>query len=161
MLEEVGIPVRLVSSSWDVHRDTLDACNAPNRSATSSPAECSYNLYRMGWVMDYADPSSILDVVFSPRSAFQYTGWESPAYEELMQQARAETDQAARTELYHQAERLLLNEEVVVAPLQFYDRTLLVKSGVAFDYPAFGAPQLQYWRLPSPFSSDLCRRVTG
>ncbi len=150
MLEEVGIPVRLVSSSWDVHRDTLDACNAPNRSAAGSPAECSYNLYRMGWVMDYADPSSILDIVFSPQSAFQYTGWASPAYEELMQQARAETDQAARTELYHQAERLLLNEEVVVAPLQFYDRTLLVKSGVAFDYPAFGAPQLQYWRLPSP-----------
>ncbi len=150
MLEEVGIPVRLVSSSWDVHRNTLDACNAPNRSAASSPAQCSYNLYRMGWVMDYADPSSLLDVVFSPRSAFQYTGWESPAYEELMLKARVETDEAARTELYREAERLLLNEAAVVAPLQFYDRTLLVKSGVTFEYPAFGAPQFQYWRLPSP-----------
>jgi ABC-type oligopeptide transport system substrate-binding subunit len=65
-----------------------------------------------------------------------------------MLKARAETDEAARTDLYRQAERLLLNEAVVVAPLQFYDRTLLVKSGVEFEYPAFGAPQLQFWKLP-------------
>lgn len=148
MLEEVGIPVRLSSSSWNVHRDSLDACSAPSRSAVRSPAECAYNLYRMGWVMDYADPSSILDVVFSPTSSFQYTGWESPAYEELIAKARAEIDEAARVELYHQAERILLNEEAVVVPLQFYDRTLLVKAGMEFEHPAVGAPQFQYWKLP-------------
>ena len=60
MLEAVGIPVRLVSSSWNVYRDALDACNKPNRAAASrTPAQCPYNLYRMGWVMDYADASSL------------------------------------------------------------------------------------------------------
>ena len=72
MLEEVGIPVKLVSSQWPVYRDSLDACNKPNRGAAAkTPAECSYNLYRMGWVLDYGDPSSLLDVVFGPKSAFQ------------------------------------------------------------------------------------------
>jgi oligopeptide transport system substrate-binding protein len=148
MLEEVGIPVRLSSTRWNVHRDSLEACSGPNRRVVRSPAECAYNLYRMGWVMDYADPSSILDVVFSPSSSFQYTGWKSPAFDELLTKARAETDEGARTELYRQAERLLLNEEALVVPLQFYDRTLLVKAGLEFEYPAFGAPQLQYWKLP-------------
>jgi oligopeptide transport system substrate-binding protein len=141
MLEEVGIPVRLSSGSWDVHLGSLEACR-------EAPADCTYNLYRMGWVMDYADPSSILDVVLSPKSAFQYTGWESPEYETLMAQARAEPVEAERAELYRQAERLLLNDAAVIAPLQHYDRTLLVKKGVEFDFPAFGASQFQYWKLP-------------
>jgi oligopeptide transport system substrate-binding protein len=148
MLERVGIPVRLSSTSWNVHRDSLDACHASPRRVVRAPAECSYNAYRMGWVMDYADPSSILDVVFNPTSSFQYTGWESPTYEELMDQARSEPDEAGRTEQYREAERLLLNEAAVVVPLQFYDRTLLIKDGLEFEYPTIGAPQLQYWKLP-------------
>jgi ABC-type oligopeptide transport system substrate-binding subunit len=149
LLEEVGIPVRLVSSSWDVYLASLNACNKPNRpDAAHSPAECSYNLYRMGWVMDYADPSGILDMVFSPRSAFQYTGWQSEEYEKLLIKALAEQDEARRNELYRAAEKILLNEAVAVVPLIHYDRTLLIKEGVVFEYPPFGAPDLQYWRLP-------------
>ena len=92
MLEAVGIPVRLVSSSWNVYRDALDACNKPNHaSASKTPAQCPYNLYRMGWVMDYADASSLLDVVLSPKSAFQYTGWQSADYEKLMARGRRRT----------------------------------------------------------------------
>ncbi len=156
MLEEVGIPVRLVTSSWDVYLGRLDDCNAaravttpPSQGASvSAPETCSFNLYRMGWVMDYADPSAILDAVFSPRSAFQYTGWQSKLYEETLAKALAEPDEAKRAELYRAAEKILLNDAVVVVPLQHYDRSLLVKRGVVFEYPPFGAPNLQYWTLP-------------
>ncbi len=149
MLEAVGIPVRLVSSNWDVYRDALDACNQPNRAgAAKTPAQCSYNLYRMGWVLDYADPSSILDVVLSPQSAFQYTGWQSADYEKLMAEAVAEPDEARRAELYGQAERILLNDQVAVIPLQYYDRTVLVKDGVEFNYPPFGPPRFKDWKAP-------------
>jgi oligopeptide transport system substrate-binding protein len=149
MLEQIGIPVRLTDSNWAVYRGALDACNQPNRAeAAKSPAQCSYNAYRMGWVMDYADPSSMLDVVFNPKSAFQYTGWQSPEYEQLLTQALAEQDQAKRSELYRQAEKILLNDVVAVVPLQHYDRTVLVKDGVTEEFPPFGAPNLQYWKLP-------------
>jgi oligopeptide transport system substrate-binding protein len=149
MLEAVGIPVRLVSSSWNVYRDALDACNQPNRaSASKTPAQCPYNLYRMGWVMDYADASNLLDVVLSPKSAFQYTGWQSADYEKLMAEAAAEPDEARRTELYSQAERILLNDQVAVIPLQYYDRTVLVKNGVEFNYPPFGPPRFKDWKAP-------------
>ena len=149
MLEAVGIPVRLVSSSWNVYRDALDACNQPNRAAAAkTPAQCPYNLYRMGWVMDYADPSSLLDVVLGPKSAFQYTGWQSADYEKLIAEAAAEPDEARRAELYGQAERILLNDQVAVIPLQHYDRTVLVKDGVEFNYPQFGPPRLKDWKAP-------------
>jgi oligopeptide transport system substrate-binding protein len=167
MLEEVGFPVRLVSSKWEVYRDALQACNpasarqsptaagasatkqpAAKPAATKTPPGCAYNLYRMGWVMDYADPSSMLDVVFSPKSTFQFTGWQSADYEKLIEQARAEPDEAKRNELYGQAERILLNDEVAVVPLQYYDRTVLVKDGIEFEYPPFGPPLLKYWSVP-------------
>jgi oligopeptide transport system substrate-binding protein len=85
-------------------------------------------------------------MVFSPKSAFQYTGWQSKKYDELLAQALAEKDEARRIELYKTAEKVLLNEDVVIVPLQYYDRTLLVKAAVQFDYPAFGPPNLQYWQ---------------
>ena len=149
MLEAVGIPVRLVSSNWNVYRDALDACNQPNRAgAAKTPAQCPYNLYRMGWVMDYADPSGLLDVVLGPKSAFQYTGWQSADYEKLIAEAAAEPDETRRAELYGQAERILLNDQVAVIPLQHYDRTVLVKDGIEFNYPQFGPPRLKYWKAP-------------
>lgn len=146
MLEQVGIPTRLNLSKWPVYRSSLDACNKPNHiAATRTPAECAYHLYRMGWVMDYADPSALLDMVFSPRSAFQYTGWQSKKYDDLLGQALLERDEGKRLELYRAAEKVLLNEAVVIVPLQFYDRTLLIKEGVQFDYPQFGPPNLKDW----------------
>jgi len=156
MLERAGIPTRLVSSKWEDYLTALEACNPaaslrkPDRTgATGRPADCSYNLYRMGWVMEYADPAGILSAVFSPKSAFQYTGWQSKPYEELLAKALAEPDEATRTDLYRQAEKILLNEAVAVIPLQYYDRTILIKAGVTFDYPPLGAPNLQFWRLPA------------
>nr|HID12874.1 hypothetical protein [Anaerolineae bacterium] len=35
-------------------------------------AGCTYNAYRMGWVMDYADANNIVNEVFHPDSPFQY-----------------------------------------------------------------------------------------
>ena len=85
-------------------------------------------------------------MVLSPKSAFQYTGWQSADYEKLMAEAAAEPDEARRAELYGQAERILLNDQVAVIPLQYYDRTVLVKNGVEFNYPPFGPPRLRIGR---------------
>ncbi len=147
MLEAIGIPVQLVSSRWEQYLAALESCNKPvEAGAARSPAECSYHLYRMGWVLDYADPSSMLQVL-SPRSRLQYTGWSSADYDRLLAEAAAEPDVSRRATLYRQAEALLVREAVIFIPLQHYDRMVLVKHGVAFDFPLFGPPHLQYWRL--------------
>ncbi len=148
MLEAIGIPVRLASSRWEQYLAALERCNRPGEAPADRPAgQCSYNLYGMGWVMDYPDPSSMLQV-FAPGSRFQYAGWSSADYEKLLAQALVEQDGARRAELYRQAEHLLLREAVAFVPLQHYDRMVLVKRGIAFEFSLFGPPHLQYWRLP-------------
>lgn len=147
MLEVAGIPVRLVSSRWEQYLAALESCNKPVEvAAARSPGECSYHLYGLGWVMDYPDPFSMLQV-FGPRSRFHYTGWSSTDYDRLLAQASAEQDENRRAGLYRQAEHLLLRADVVVVPLQHYDRLVLVKHGITFEFPLFGPPCYQYWRL--------------
>ncbi len=147
MLEAVGIPVRLVGADWDTYQGMLDACARPNRAdAPRSPAECGYGMYGLGWALEYADAASLLETVFGPASPLQYMGWRSKAYTDSLAAARREGDEGRRAEVYREAERLLLTD-VAVVPLLHYDRTLLVKAGLRFEYPPLGVPDLQFWEM--------------
>jgi oligopeptide transport system substrate-binding protein len=151
MLEAVGIPTRLVTSSWDNYTGALSACRMGSHAgtvpATRTPAPCTYGLYRAGWIMEHADPLGLLGDVLGPASAMQYSGWQSEKYTALLAQAAGERDDERRADLYRQAELLLLQEAVFV-PLQYYDRTILAKPGLKLEFAPFGPPSLQYWQLP-------------
>ena len=116
--------------------------------AADDVGACEYNAYRMGWVMDYGDPQNQLQVVFAPSSTFQYTGWESERFDELMGLAGTEFDTATREAYYMEADQILSGEEVAIIPVMGYERNTLVKNGVTFDYPPFGAPAFIHWDLP-------------
>lgn len=142
--ENLGISVELRTNEWAVYLDFLDACNESKEDI----AACEYNAYRMGWVMDYGDPQNQLQVVFAPGSTFQYTGWESERFDELMDLAGGEFDTDTREELYMEADRILCEEEVAIVPIHGYELNALVKTGVTFEYPPFGSPPLYHWELP-------------
>ncbi len=108
-------------------------------------AQCTYNAYRMGWVMDYADPNNIVNEVFHPDSPFQYTFWDNDQFRSLVDEALVTSDQTAREKLWQEAERILLNDAVAVIPIFHYDRTALVKTGLNASFPPFGAPILWKW----------------
>lgn len=111
-------------------------------------AGCTYNAYRMGWVMDYADAENVLNVVFSPESPFQYTFWEDETYVDLVEQAMVEFDSEARAELWKQAEQIMMTDYAAFAPIFYYDRTALLLPEIEAVYPPFGSPPLKHWRLP-------------
>jgi oligopeptide transport system substrate-binding protein len=69
-----------------------------------------------GWLADYPDPDTFLRVAI----AYQ-TSWHYPPYEELIEKARRSPNQAERMNLYHQAERILI-QEAPVMPM-FYGRS--------------------------------------
>ena len=143
MLEEAGIPTRLVTSNWSVYTAALAACRA------GDIGQCGYNLYLMGWIMDYADPASLLAQVGTQGSALGYTAWTSTEYQDLLAQAGAEPDQDRRASVYGAAEKMLLTDAAIAVPLFYYDDPLLIKAGITYDYASFGAPNLQYWSLAS------------
>jgi oligopeptide transport system substrate-binding protein len=142
--ENLGINVELRTNEWAVYLDYLDQCNTTKEEL----AACEFNAYRMGWVMDYGDPQNQLQVVFAPSSTFQYTGWESARFDELMDLASAEFDTAKREEYYKEADKILCEDEVAIIPIYAYDRTTLVKEGITFEFPPFGAQNFKYWSIP-------------
>jgi oligopeptide transport system substrate-binding protein len=111
-------------------------------------AGCTYNAYRMGWVMDYSDAENLLNVVYHPDSPFQYTFWDDETYRELVDQALVEFDPAARTELWVQAEDILVTDYVSIIPIFHYDRNAIVQPGITSEYPPFGSPKYAFWTLP-------------
>lgn len=142
--ENLNIHVELRTNEWAVYLDYLDQCNTTKEDL----AACEFNAYRMGWVMDYGDPQNQLEVVFAPSSTFQYTGWESERFDELMDLAGTSFDTEAREAYYFEADKILCEDEVAIIPLMGYEINTLVKEGVTFEFPPFGSPPLYHWDLP-------------
>jgi oligopeptide transport system substrate-binding protein len=142
--ENLDITVELRTNEWAVYLDYLDQCNATKEDM----AACELNAYRMGWVMDYGDPQNQLEVVFAPSSPFQYTAWEHERFDELMDLAGSEFDTETRRAYYEEADTILCEEAVSVIPIHGYERATLVKTGVGYEYPPFGAPAYKHWTLP-------------
>jgi oligopeptide transport system substrate-binding protein len=141
--ENLNINVELRVNEWAVYLDYLDQCN----NSKEDLAACEFNAYRMGWVMDYGDPQNQLEVVFAPSSTFQYTGWSSERFDELMDLAGTSFDTKEREAYYFEADKILCEEEVAIIPIQGYERNILVKEGVNFEFPPFGSPPLYHWSL--------------
>ncbi|MBN1266831.1 MAG: hypothetical protein JXA25_15150 [Anaerolineales bacterium] len=115
--------------------------------------QCSYNAYRMGWVMDWADAGNMVDTVFGATSDFQYTFWQltnpdaAARFEDLVSQAYTETDAEVRAGLWQQAEDIIVEEVVMVLPLMAYDTTTLVHTNVSYLFPPFGAARMADWAI--------------
>jgi|GEM_PF-1466656 len=128
---------------------------AAAEAAAAEAARCTYNAYRMGWVMDYADANNIVNEVFGPTSDFQYTFWgktnpEMAAdFEALVASALTNNDLEARAATWQEAERILLNDAVAVAPLWHYDRSGLINTDLNYIFPPFGAPKIAQWSFKS------------
>jgi oligopeptide transport system substrate-binding protein len=109
---------------------------------------CNYNAYRLGWVMDYADPENVLNVVFHPDSPFQYTFWDDKSFRELVDQALLTVDLDTRVALWQEAEDILVTDYAAVVPIFHYDRNTLLRPGIEAVFPPFGSPPFKHWRLP-------------
>jgi oligopeptide transport system substrate-binding protein len=79
--------------------------------------------------VQYDDPASYLDPR-SPSSPLQGLRPVSPRYEKLMDDARKETDPGRRAEMLVRAERILVREKALVAPVFFPGGSYLVNPAV-------------------------------
>jgi oligopeptide transport system substrate-binding protein len=127
---------------------TKEAEELKESEAKGLGVDCSFNGYRLGWVMDYSDAENMLNVVFHPDSPFHYTAWDDQNFRDLVDQALLEEDFEARVRLWQEAENVLVTDYAVVVPIFHYDRSILVRSGVESVFPPFGSPPLKHWRLP-------------
>jgi len=118
-------------------------------------ARCTYNTYRMGWVMDWADAGNMVDTVFGTTSDFQYTFWqntypdEAAAFQALVDGAYVNTDLESRAVQWQEAEKIIAEDLAIVIPLFHYDRSTMVTTDWRYVFPPFGAPRLAQWSSKS------------
>jgi oligopeptide transport system substrate-binding protein len=120
--------------------------------SVAEAAKCTYNVYRLGWIMDFADPVNIVNEVFAPTSDNNYTFWgqaypdQAAEFESLVDQALVTTDQASRVAIWQDAENILL-DTTMVFPLNHYDYYGLMNTDVDYFFPPFGAPKISLWSI--------------
>ena len=99
----LGVNVNLQSLEWGSYLSNVNLME--------------YQVCRSGWVGDYPDPNTFLDM-FVTGGSNNSTGYSSAEYDRLIAAAGAETDPARRFAILHDAEALLLNDAPIV-PLYF------------------------------------------
>ena len=105
----LNVDVRLLNQDWKVYLATTKSMD--------------FQISRASWIGDYVDPSSFLDC-FITNGGNNRTGWGSPEFDALVEQARRTNDVPARLELFQRAERVLLDAAPII-PIYYYTRSYL------------------------------------
>jgi oligopeptide transport system substrate-binding protein len=117
--KNLNIDVALENQEWKVYIDNQRTLN--------------YQIGRYGWIADYVDPKSFLDM-FITGGGNNQTGWSNKEYDELVAEGdRASTNQK-RYELYQKAEAILLDEAPLV-PIFHYVHPFLLSPSVQGWFP--------------------------
>ncbi len=93
-----------------------------------------YEMARYGWVGDYPDPNTFLDLWVSDNPQSN-TNWSNKEYDRLIRAASGELVPEKRMELLRQAETILANELPVV-PIFFYTSAEMAKTNVVGFAPS-------------------------
>jgi len=117
--ENLGIKTTLYNQEWKVFLDTQQTRN--------------YSISRAGWIADYNDPFTFLDLL-STQNSGNRAGWSHPEYDELLEKSQKELNPKKRLEIFQRAESILL-EELPVIPLYIYTRLYLLSPQVKGWYP--------------------------
>lgn len=111
----LGVSLSAQNEEWKVYLGRL---------RSEAPA-----IFRHGWGADFPDPDNFMNM-FASYSGNNFTHWKNARYDALVEKAAGEAVPAKRVALYDQAQRLLTEEEAVIAPLFIESINLLVSPKV-------------------------------
>ncbi|MEG0616860.1 MAG: peptide ABC transporter substrate-binding protein [Oscillospiraceae bacterium] len=127
MWGEIGVKMNIVIQEW--------------ANFTAARRAGDYFVARNGWVTDYNDPSSMLDL-FCSENGNNDGKYNNPAYDKLMAEARTSADQTVRMQKMHEAEKLVLDEAGMI-PLAYYSDTFLQSDKIVNTWHS----PLGYWHF--------------
>ncbi len=133
--DKLGLDVKLLNQEWKVYLDSVTQAN--------------YFTSRAGWIGDYNDPNTFLDMWLTD-GGNNNTGWTHARYDELIRQASRAPDTAARLACFREAEEILARE-VPVVPLYFYVNVTMRHPSVQGWHPnVLDHHPYQHVRLKAP-----------
>jgi oligopeptide transport system substrate-binding protein len=104
-----------------------------------------FQMFDIGWIADYPDPENFLDILFHSESSNNHTNYNNPQVDALLEQARIETDESVRFQIYNQVEQLIIDDAPWVPLWYSGEQYVLIKPNV-HDYllPPLFIPRLRY-----------------
>jgi oligopeptide transport system substrate-binding protein len=128
--KNLGIDLKMEYVEWPVFQKRTE--------------EMDYQIAGMAWIGDYNDPNTFFDM-WVTGAGIVPTGWSNAKYDDLIKQAAATTDSEKRTELFKQAEQMLVVDEAVIAPTLYrVKNTFRAKYTKRIMTPLFGAQDFKY-----------------
>ncbi|NLV22174.1 MAG: peptide ABC transporter substrate-binding protein [Syntrophomonadaceae bacterium] len=106
--------IKLSNQEWKVFIDSRQNGN--------------YQIARHGWVGDYTYPMTFIDL-FTTGNGNNDAQWSNPEFDKLIEKIRVAPDENERMELMHQAEKLFL-DDVIMIPMFYYTQNSLINSNV-------------------------------
>jgi peptide/nickel transport system substrate-binding protein/oligopeptide transport system substrate-binding protein len=104
-------------------------------------------MFRYAWFADYPDPDNFLYPLFYSQSPNNYFRYANPEVDRLLDDARGETDDLRRVELYRQAEQRILHDAPGVM-LMFHTYEGLFQPYVTgVEVSALGEPYIQMRKI--------------
>jgi oligopeptide transport system substrate-binding protein len=110
--KNLGIRTKLINEEWKVFLE-----NRKQKKLTEA--------FRGGWIGDYNDAFTFSELMQSDHG-INDSGYNSPEYDKLLEQAATESDLDKRRSILESAERLLLKDHAIM-PLYFYVTKHLIK----------------------------------
>jgi ABC-type oligopeptide transport system substrate-binding subunit/class 3 adenylate cyclase len=83
-----------------------------------------------GWAPGYPDPEYFLRLLLHSQAKDNFGQYASAGFDELIERARAERDVRRRLDLFHEADRLAVGEDVAVIPLYYARNDAFIKPWV-------------------------------
>ncbi|WP_242838448.1 peptide ABC transporter substrate-binding protein [Clostridium ihumii] len=106
--------------------------------------QMKYQMACQSWTGDYDDPSTFFDIWVST-SGIVPTGWSNAKYDELIKNANRSIDEDERTELFKQAEKILIEEDGVISPLIWSKKSTYIRKNIkGFMKPMWGNMDFKY-----------------
>lgn len=106
----LGVNISLVSSELKVFLSQLSLKN--------------FQFAQMSWIAQYHDPMSFLERFLNKNTFRNYSSWEHPTYQKLINHSFETTSSEKRSQILEEAERLIL-EEMPIAPIHHYQALYL------------------------------------
>ena len=120
--DNLGIQVKIASMEWNTFQSY-------RKTAQSQIA-------RQGWLGDYTDPATFFDL-FTTGAGTNDGHYSSSQYDELVNAARVEQDPVKRMQMYHEAEKIIMNDAGMI-PVVFYADDVLSQTDFTPYDPATG-----------------------
>jgi len=125
--------MQILQNMWKTHLGIhVQIHNMEWKIVLKSQVNLNYQISRLGWIGDYFDPNTFLEIFLSESSS-NLVGWKNKEYDALLAKAMQTTDDTKRYELYHQAETMLLDHSPMI-PIYTYTVPMLISPKLTHFY---------------------------